>query len=580
MKFATVVLLLTLSGGATLALAQTNNIPQVQHVIIVIQENRSPDNLFGSDAFRKHPRLPPGADLVQQGKCYNTITQTDVEITLTPWTLDACFDPNHGHNQRPPINNAWVASYNNGNMDGACNDSVIRPDCGPSCPVAGYKHCPQYTYVDDSTGVLEPYYEIAQQYGYANYMFQTNQGSSFTAHQFLLSGTSAPVRKDNDPNQFWEWFVAEIPYGVDDTGCAANAGVTAAQVDPYGNESNGYTPAPPVNSPGFPCYEHDTLPDLLEANNVSWKYSGGTAGDPKSYWIAPNSIRHLCGTPGYGGTCQGEEWINHVVIPPYPPVAGLMAPILTDLENCTLPGVTWVIPDGSYSDHAGATADIKGPTWVASIVNAVGGYDNSGKRLPKNCNYWSNTVVLITWDDWGGWYDHVLPWNCQPGPNGSCQGYSNGTGNEYVYGFRVPLLVVSAYAKQGYISGALPPNGPGEVVPFVHDFGSILNFTEYALGHNGIPLSFPGFPGQGISPAYPYADYLAPDGPFSDHTVTLYSLSDFFDFGKPPRKFRPIGVAPPYQQYDANYFENYGLHKGDRAPADPDDDAIEAEDPD
>jgi hypothetical protein len=237
-----------------------------------------------------------------------------------------------------------------------------------------------------------------------------------------------------------------------------------------------------------------------------------------------------------------------------------------------------VIPDGSYSDHAGATADIKGPTWVASIVNAVGGYDNAGKRLPKQCNYWENTVVVITWDDWGGWYDHVLPWNCTPGPNGTCQGYSNNTGSQYVYGFRVPLMVVSAYAKKGYISGALPPYGPGEVVPFVHDFGSILNFIEYAFGHHGIPLSFPGFPGKGISPAYPYADYLAPDGPFSDHTLTLYSLSDFFEFDKPPRKFRPIAIAPPYQQYDANYFENYGLHPGDHPPADPDDDGIEAED--
>ncbi|HXM63138.1 MAG TPA: alkaline phosphatase family protein [Terriglobales bacterium] len=578
MKLATIVLLASISGGATIAFAQTNNIPEVQHVILVIQENRSPDNLFGSDAIRKVHRLPPGADLARKGKCYDTITKTDATITLTPWTLDACFDPHHGHDQRPPVNDAWVESYRNGNMDGACNVPLNRTNCGtPPCALAGYEHCAQYTFVDNSTGVLQPLLEIAQQYGFANYMFQTNQGPSYPAHQFLLSGTSAPVYNDGDADKYWEWFVAEIPYGYNEAGCAALQGVAPPQINPQGVESDGYTPAPPVNSPGFPCYDHNTLPDLLDANNVSWKYEGGKAGDPNSYWVAPNSILHLCGTPGYSGECSGDEWTNHVVIPPYPPEKDKMAPILSDLTNCTLPAMSWVIPDGSYSDHAGANADIKGPTWVAAIVNAVGGYDNSGKPLPTKCNYWSNTVVLVTWDDWGGWYDHVLPWNCKPGPGGTCQGYSNNTGSQYVYGFRVPLLVVSAYAKKGYISGALPPYGPGKVVPYVHDFGSILNFIEYAFGKNGVPLSFPGAAGLGISPTYPYADYLAPDAPFSDHNATLYSLSDFFDFSQKAREFHPLAIAPPYQQYNAEYYENYGLHAGDHPPADPDDDAIEAQ---
>ena len=136
MKLATIVVLLTISGDMTLALAQTNNIKQVQHVIIVIQENRSPDNMFGSDAVRKRHRLPPGADLARQGKCYDTITKTDVNITLTPWRLDACFDPHHGHEQRPPINDAWVETYRNGNMDGACNVPMNKSLCGtPACPV-------------------------------------------------------------------------------------------------------------------------------------------------------------------------------------------------------------------------------------------------------------------------------------------------------------------------------------------------------------------------------------------------------------------------------------------------------------
>ena len=70
--------------------------------------------------------------------------------------------------------------------------------------------------------------------------------------------------------------------------------------------------------------------------------------------------------------------------------------------------------------------------------------------------------------------------------------------------------MVSAYTQPGYISGALPT--PGETQPYIHDFGSILNFIEWALGQNRVPLSFQGYPGLGISPTYPYADYLAPDG--------------------------------------------------------------------
>ena len=126
------------------------------------------------------------------------------------------------------------------------------------------------------------------------------------------------------------------------------------------------------------------------------------------------------------------------------------APILTDIANSRLPAVSWVIPARVNSDHAGATADIGGPDWVASIVNAIG-----------NSSYWSNTAILITWDDWGGWYDHVAPAVVSDGKS---------WGSGYVYGFRVPLIVISPYAKAAYVSHV------------THDFGSILNFIEVTFG--------------------------------------------------------------------------------------------------
>jgi phospholipase C len=109
-------------------------------------------------------------------------------VILQSFQLDACFDPNHGHAQLPN-NNAWVLTYDTGNMDGACATYVKNKKCTSLGAL-------QYTYVDNAPAIhtIQPYFDVARNYGYANYMFQTNQGPSFVAHQFLLSGTSAPLR--------------------------------------------------------------------------------------------------------------------------------------------------------------------------------------------------------------------------------------------------------------------------------------------------------------------------------------------------------------------------------------------------
>jgi phospholipase C len=111
---------------------------------------------------------------------------------------------------------------------------------------------------------------------------------------------------------------------------------------------------------------------------------------------------------------------------------------LTGIENGNLAQVSWVMPTMANSDHA-ASGSNTGPDWVASIVNEIGA-----------SKYWSNTAIFITWDDWGGWYDHVSPPHV----------------DEMGLGFRVPLIVVSPYARHGYISHRQ------------HEFGSILHFTE------------------------------------------------------------------------------------------------------
>jgi hypothetical protein len=294
--------------------------------------------------------------------------------------------------------------------------------------------------------------------------------------------------------------------------------------------------------------------------SISWKYY---AQAPKNLWTAPTAINGVCDTNGPGGQCLGADWKNNVkaVLPNQGNYPNDGAPFLTDIANRRLPQVSWVIPDGNWSDHAGNQPGDGGPSWVAAIVNQVG----QATTCDNGAGYRSDTVILVVWDDWGGYYDDVAPPDCATNP---CTGYSNRTGQQYVYGFRVPLLVVGAYARQGYISGAnvFPPNCASPNT-YCHDFGSILNFVEYAFGTGGNPLGGTG----GISPNYLYADRLVMDTQPSP--PNNYSLYDFFDFTT-SHAFQTINgwkYSPdcfPHPK-DPNCFQTY--------PMDPDNDANESD---
>jgi hypothetical protein len=442
---------------------------------------------------------------------------------------------------------------------------------------------------------VDPYFHIAEQYGFANWMFQTHQGPSQPAHLFLFSGTSAPdFYNDKNSNcgstdpDCWHWFAAENPIAAD-AGCTSPPGTVVWDLPPATTqtqnptEQKAYTPkTPPFATAGYPCYNHPTLVDLF-GSSISWRYYTG-GNQSFGIWRAPDLIQNICQpTSTYPNTCTYAGYTNNVY-------TGNPAQVLRDLgggspeEGCNLQQVSWVVPDGDWSDHPGAGSFDGGPSWVAAIVNAVGNYTNFGQQLRatpcadtingQQVPYWQDTVVLVLWDDWGGFYDDILPWNCDA--TGFCGGYPNTTAREYVYGFRVPLLVVSPYVKltngqPGYISGACPGGNcqNQEKPPYVHDFGSILNFIEYAFGTGGNPLGGTG----GISPSYFYADWLAPDGPNNPALCSPqqcpYGLFDFFNFGQTPRPFSRILGA----KYDTGSFLNPGAYFPNY-PADPDDDAI------
>jgi phospholipase C len=544
-------LLLLSVVASTAAYAQNPASPQgkIQHVIIVVQENRTPDNLFGSN-----PTFLTGVNLATSG-----LIKGEPNITLFPEPMLTCYGLGHTHL-------SFTESYDHGALDGAYKNNVhITKNC--TAPAD-----PEYSYVDNTStdnppNEVQPYFDIAKQFGFANYMFQTNQGPSFPAHLFLFSGSSAPVYNDGESTPYYEWFVAENALNTAVTGCFGAATNIASEIGPgQTKESPGWTNPNLVGATaGYTCYDHPTMANVLDAAGITWRYYTPQA---TGLWTAPNAFQTICNSTVAGDGCvateENPDW-NYVIdensnnSPPNP------AQILQDIQNCNLPQVSWVLPDGAWSDHAGSGDGVTGvaqtalgPSWVGSIVNAIGQGMAGSACNPLNAPaYWSNTVILVMWDDWGGFYDHVKP---------PSQGYINtgGTGSQYVYGFRVPMLVISAYSpKAGYISGTAAnntvtacPTKPNS--RYCHDFGSVLNFVEYTFGSGGKSL------GE-IYPAYHYADYYALDGP-NNTTCTAavcpYGLSDFFNFALPPAVFTPISTP-----YDAQYFIDYS-----GAPLPPDDD--------
>ena len=346
----------------------------VQHIVIIAQENRSPDNLFHG---------LPGADIANSG-----LDTSGNTIVLQPIPLANGYDLDHRHV-------GFLAMYDGGKMDGA-NTNLIY--CGITCP--SFPN-PQYGYVPAIDN--KPYMQMATQYTFGDRMFETNQGPSFPAHQFLFSGTSEPETGS-------DLLASENP-GRGNPGCLPPVLGQVAVIDPAGSESL-MVPA---------CFEHQTLTDLLDAKGISWRYY---ADSVPAIWDAPNSINHIQNGPD---------------------VANMISPetqILNDIPNGNLAQVSWVNPQYADSDHPNANNG-SGPAWVAAIVNTIG-----------QSKYWNNTVIFVLWDDWGGWYDHV-----KPPIYGS-----------YELGFRVPLIVISPYAKRTYVSHVQ------------HEFGSILKYTEETFG--------------------------------------------------------------------------------------------------
>jgi phospholipase C len=313
-----------------------------------------------------------------------------------------------------------------------------------------------YQYVNPSE--ISEYWTLATDYALADNMFQTQGSGTFTAHQDLIAGgTVVPYGSGtasviDNPSYF--------PWGCDGNPSSLKTSLITQDLQYLFNQGP------------FPCLNYSTMRDLLDAKAVSWKYYTEPVKTTKwspGIWSAFDAI---------SAVRYSKEWGKKVVWPD--------TKFFTDIHNGRLPAVSWITPDGPNSDHPQEKCKCdKGPAWVAQIVNAVG-----------NSKYWNSTAIVVVWDDWGGFYDHVLPPALSP-PD-----------NQGGLGFRVPMLIVSPYVQP-------------HVEHTQYEFGSILHFVEdnWNLGNLGRT------------------------------DVRATSIGNAFNFNMAPRRFKPIAA-----KYSLEYF--------------------------
>lgn len=350
----------------------------IEHVIVVVQDGRSFDNLF----YRY-----PGADWTKKGE-----THSHKLVPLKPITLETTGDLGLG-TVLPDTYQTFLTEWNKGAMDGF--DLVHFGADGSGPPAHRYP----YAYVERSES--KPYWDLAQQYALADHLFSTEQAGGYTANLVLIAGSTLL----HHPDLF-------VTGATNAGGCDAPAGTHAIL--------NGTKKGPP------PCFGFTTMADLLDAKHVSWKYytelCTGKSHDFGCTWDAFESIEAVR---------YGADWKRNVSVP--------SANVLRDLKGTNFPAVSWVTPTLANSDNA-VSGSKTGPAWVISIVDAV-----------KASRYWKQTAIVVVWGDWGGFYDNLPP----PADGG------------LYLSMRVPMLVVSPYAKSDYVSHTQ------------YELASILKFIEY-----------------------------------------------------------------------------------------------------
>jgi phospholipase C len=345
----------------------------IEHVVFVIKENRTFDNLFG---------LFPGANGVSVGIDQGEPRPLTRAIDRLDQDIRHCYD-------------CALQAWNGGAMDGFATIS---------------EQADRYAYTQYQPEDLPNYWRWASSFVLGDNFFASAQGPSFPNHLYTIAAQSGRTHENvyQDIDKVREHHRQTGLFKA--WGCDSMEDAFAVVVDSEGVEKK----VPP-------CFDFLTEGDLLTEAGIPWAYYAATQYQNGYLWSAYDAVRHIREDEAY--------WRSHIF-----PVDAFAEQARAGL----LPPVTWVTPRFELSEHP-EYSFCHGENWTTEIVNAV-------MEGPQ----WDTTAIFITWDDYGGFYDHVPP----PQVDG------------FGFGIRVPLLVISPYAKRGFVTHEL-----GE-------FSSVLRFIE------------------------------------------------------------------------------------------------------
>jgi phospholipase C len=445
--FVCTLLVIGASAGVPSVLQQTSaQPPPIQHVIIIMQENRSFDSYFGTF---------PGADGIpmQNGVPTVCVPDPDTGQCVLPY-----HDPNDRNLGGPHGEVQARMDVNEGKMDGfiAQEHAGRRQACAvtqdPSCSQSGQTDVMGY----HDAREIPNYWRYAEQFVLQDRMFEPNASWSLPAHLFSVSGWSARCTDENPMN------------------CTNNVQLPSG---------TGYLLAGPARRGNLPKpqYSWTDVTYLLHQAGVSWAYylDEGAEPDCENDAMFCESKPQSVGVPGiwnplpWFDTVQQDNELDNIQ-----PQANFYAAA----RDGTLPNVVWIVPNQPNSEHPPALVS-NGQAYVTSMINAV-------MQGPN----WRSTAIFLTWDDWGGFYDHVVP------PSVDANGY----------GLRVPGLVIGAYARQGYVDH------------------QTLSFDAYLKFIEDVFLG-----GQRLDPANDGRPDSRPT--VRENVAVLGDLMQDFDFSQPPR---------------------------------------------
>ncbi len=362
--------------------AQTTSgdgIHKIKHVVVIMQENRSFDSYFGTF---------PGVDGIPMKNGVPTVCVNDPHTGQCVKPYHNALDLNHGG---PHGATNATADINGGKMNGFIaqaekgKGSCVNPD-DPACSGNGLTDVMGY----HDAREIPNYWKYAKDFVLQDHMFEPDASWSLPSHLFMVSGWSAYCSKAGDP-----------------TSCV--------------NDIQGPVPIQQANAYKAD-YAWTDLTYLLHKNNVNWAYyvAPGTQPDCEDNAASCQPVKQGPKTPGIWNPLPNFDTVKQ---------DGQLGNIqslnnfYTAAKNGTLPAVSWIDPSGKQSEHPPSLIST-GQSYVTHLINSI-------MQGPD----WSSTAIFLAWDDWGGFYDHVVP------PTVDANGY----------GLRVPGLVISPYAKTGYI---------------------------------------------------------------------------------------------------------------------------------